>query len=131
MHNAPVIVLDAEVVDEFPVVFVEVVLLAGFHVLHVDIHVLITVRSCLLVVEAHSVAQLVHDGVMLYPGIGKNHCDHNYKESMIIICSYFIIGIENYVSDDINIFKYLCLLISVFVDIYWLYVTYVNATIYI
>ena len=73
MHDAPVVVFDAEIRDEIPVVLVEVVLHPWQNVIPVDGEVGVSVRSCLFVVETHRVTQLVHDGVMLQGTRGQRY----------------------------------------------------------
>ena len=61
VHDAVVVVGDAEVVQRLLVVTLEVRLEAGLDVAEQDAHVLVAVGARLLVVEADRVAELVHD----------------------------------------------------------------------
>lgn len=61
MHDALVVVLDAKVGDVGACVLVEVVGMAVQDILPVDLHILVALRGALLMVEAQSVQQLVHD----------------------------------------------------------------------
>ena len=65
MHDAPVVVSDVEVINIITVVFFKVVFQPRDNVVHQNGDVVVPVRSCLLVVEADGMSQLVYTRVVL------------------------------------------------------------------
>ena len=65
MHDAPVVILKAVVGHVTPVILVEVIFVVFLNIVTVNLHMVVTIGSRLLMMEADRVAQLVYNNVML------------------------------------------------------------------